>query len=201
MEWSIQVLNSMETVFRTYDFAAHVLDTITRDAESRGLKHHGYEAVRHGENLRIPKWRLLWFDPVEDLRVDAGTTKIHKLIGEDGAPHPLQVGLLMAIYWRKRGEDLKAGLPPQILCGAGTLYLKPWGTSQDYKNYFRELCTEANNARPHWTDQPLQGTQHVAFGEDFKWVGPVALEHIDSDEKLSDIVKAMAGNLARVAMS
>lgn len=195
MSWSQQVMNGLETVFRTLDFAKHVQEGFKNAGDGRGLSHFEYATTYKGEVAAIPRWWLLGFVDEEELVLQTGREKASDWrASHDGQDPVAPVGLVYTFFWRNRETDRAPLLPPQIIVGAGSIRFKEWGRTRNYAGgstgYLWELGVALNETRSGGDfDIPPQPARHLELLDGFAWREPVLLESLDSGDKIKALVR------------
>lgn len=201
MSWSQQVMNGLETVFRTFDFAKHISDELLRAAEGRGLNSFEYSTTYKGEVAAIPRWWLLGITRGDDEVVKNGRGKVADWMAANGGVEPeVPMGVVYLCFWHNRATDLSPLLPPQIVAGAGTITFREWGQAHAFTGgHLWELGVALNDRR---RDGDLGGlgtqpTKHLHLSKDFEWRPIVTLESLDDGQKIRDLANNTAEFIAK----
>lgn len=195
MSWSLHVMNGLETVFRTFDFAKHVTDELGRAAEGRGLGRFEYSTTAGGEWATLPRWWLLGFTPSDDEIIKDGRGKVSTWRDKLGADPKVKLGLVYLFFWNDRATDRSPVLPPQILVGGGSITFKEWGQSQAFApSYLWKLGVQLNQHRrqPDFASLGATPTPHLVLGGDFEWRPLVTLESLDTADKIKELANQTA---------
>jgi len=60
MTWSLQILNGLETAFRTFEFVKHIHDEAERALSGRGMETHWIWTNNHGEVHQVTLTDFRW---------------------------------------------------------------------------------------------------------------------------------------------
>ncbi|MCB9682660.1 MAG: hypothetical protein H6733_14435 [Alphaproteobacteria bacterium] len=200
MSWSLQVMNGLETVFRTFDFARHIHDELIRASEGRGLKHFEYSTTWNCGTAALPRWWLIGVTRADDEIVGNGRGKVADWMAENGNVEPsVPMGLIYLCFWSNRATDLSPLLPPQIAVGSGLVTFKTWGKAHAFHDsYLRELGEAVNDQRHQGALLGLgtNPTKHLHLADDFEWRPLVTLESLDDGQKIKDLANELAAFVA-----
>ena len=212
-DWSLHLLNGIETVFRGYAYAREVQQKIDRDASGQGLTPGPWQegcygpapGAKEGIHVGVHRWWLKWYEPKGREQVKAGGTKVAPLFDSDGTPILLPIGLVQVCFWHDRKSDRIAPvLRPQVICGAGTISLHEWGSSHEHKKYLEQVADRINIERRTWESPGPKGRlpdTHATLRTDWEWLDPLALEDLDSQARVAEVAQQFADHMTRILPS